>query len=75
MFAWFGLQESYIRLYLWPPEIQDHGKELVDYDTTRAVVRFSVDKKVPVPLVKKLVRASVKIMKEKPKKSTPSKQT
>ena len=65
MFAWFGLQKSHISLMLRPPTIQNSQKELTAYDTTKAVVHFPLDAKVPVPLVKKLVKASLKIMKEK----------
>ena len=67
MFAWFGLQKSHIGLYLRPPTIQNHAKELVDYTTTKAVVRLPLGEKIPVPLVKKLVRESVRIMKAKSK--------
>ena len=63
MFAWFGFQKSYIRLLLRPPTIQDHEKELAGYKTTKAAVHLPLDNKIPVPLVKKLVKASVRIMK------------
>lgn len=63
MFAWFGFQKSYIRLLLRPPTIQDHEKELAGYTTTKAAVHLPLDNKIPVPLVKKLVKASVRIMK------------
>lgn len=68
MFAWFDLQKSKINLRVRPPVIQDHKKELKDYSTTKSVVRFPLDQKISVPLVKKLVKASVRIMKEKSKK-------
>jgi uncharacterized protein YdhG (YjbR/CyaY superfamily) len=45
--------------------IQEHKKELAGYTTTKAIVSFPVDKKIPMPLVKKLVKASLKIMKDK----------
>ena len=67
MFAWFGLQKSHISLMLRPPTIQNFQKELAAYDTTKAAVHFPLEAKIPVPLVKKLVKASLKIMKEKPK--------
>ncbi len=73
MFAWFGLQKSYIRLLLRPPAIQDHEKELAGYATTKAAVHLPLDKKVPVPLVKKLVKARVRIMKNKSKNGATSK--
>jgi len=64
MFAWFGFQKSYIRLLLRPPAIQDHKKELAGYATTKAAVHLPLDEKIPLPLVKKLVKSSVTIMKK-----------
>ena len=65
MFVWFSLKESYVRLHVRPPVIQDHKKELVGYPTTKAIVSFPVDKEIPMTLVKKLVKASIKVMKER----------
>jgi uncharacterized protein YdhG (YjbR/CyaY superfamily) len=70
MFAWFGLQKSHISLLLRPPTIQDHEKELAGYATTKAAVHLPLDGRVPIPLVKKLVKASLKIMKDRPKKNS-----
>jgi uncharacterized protein YdhG (YjbR/CyaY superfamily) len=67
MFAWFGLQKSHISLSLRPPTIQNLRRELPAYDTTKAAVHFPLDAKVPIPLVKKLVKESLKLMKEDPK--------
>ena len=64
MFAWFGLQKTSVGLYLRPPAIQDHVKELAGYVTTKAIVRFPLEKEIPAPLVKRLVKASIKIMKD-----------
>jgi len=72
MFAWFGLQKSHIGLCLRPPTIQNHEKELESYETTKAVVGLPLDKKIPVPLVKKLVNTSIRIMKDKPRKDARS---
>jgi uncharacterized protein YdhG (YjbR/CyaY superfamily) len=70
MFAWFGLRRSHISLLLRPPTIQDHQKELARYATTKAALHLPLDAKVPIPLVKKLVKASLRIMKDKPKKNS-----
>ena len=72
MFVWFGLQKSHISLLLRPPTIQDHEVELAGCATTKAAVHLPLDGRVPMPLVKKLVRASLRIMKDKAKKD-PSK--
>ena len=66
MFAWFALQSNYIGLYLRPPTISSHKKELEEYATTKSAIRLPLDKKIPVALVKRLVKASVKVMKERP---------
>jgi uncharacterized protein YdhG (YjbR/CyaY superfamily) len=65
MFAWFSFKKPYIRLHVRPPAIQEHAKELAGYSVTKAIVSFPMDKPLPVTLVKKLVRASVKVMKDK----------
>jgi uncharacterized protein YdhG (YjbR/CyaY superfamily) len=73
MFAWFGLKKSHIGLYLRPPTIQNHEKELASYATTKAVVHFPLDENVPVPLVKKLVKASMRVMRDKSRSGKHSK--
>ena len=55
--AWFGLAKAHIGLYLRPPVVEEHKNELADYETTKSTVRFPLDKKIPVPLIKKLVKA------------------
>ncbi len=70
MFAWFGLQKSYVSLLLCPPTIQTFEKQLAGYTTTKAAVHFPLDRPVPVSLVKKLVKTSLALMKTKPMKGT-----
>lgn len=65
MFVWFSYKKPYVRLHLWPPVIKNHKKELASYPTTTAIVSFPADKKPPTALVKKLVKASLKVMKAK----------
>ncbi len=65
MFAWFSYKEPVVRLHVIPPAIALHKKELSAYATTSAIVSFPVDKKLPISLIKKLVKASIKIMKTK----------
>ena len=67
MFAWFSFKKTDIRVHVRPPVIQDHKKELAAYTTTKAIVSFPADKEVPIALVKKLVKASLMAMKNKPK--------
>jgi len=65
MFVWFSFKKPHIRLHLRPPVIQDHKKQLAGCTTTKAIVGFPADKKISIALVKKLVKASVKVMKDK----------
>lgn len=58
--AWFGLHKWHIGLYLRPPIVEEHKRELACYETTKSTVRFPLDKRIPVPLIKKLVRARMK---------------
>ena len=67
MFAWFSFKKPHIRLHVRPPVIQEHKKELAGYATTKAIVSFPMDKPIPVTLVKKLVKASIKVMRDKSK--------
>jgi len=59
--AWFGLQKNHIGLYLRPPVILEHPRELKGYVTTKSAVHLPLDREVPVSLVKKLVRARMKL--------------
>ena len=73
MFAWFSFKKPYVRLHVRPPVIQEHKKELAGYTATKAIVSFPVDKKIPLALVKKLVKASIKTMKDTRKNLPPKK--
>lgn len=68
--AYFALASTHIGLYIPPPILQDHRKELKNYSTSAsATVRFSLDKKLPLALIRKLVRARVKYNETKISKS------
>ena len=58
--AWFGLMKAHIGLYLRPPIIQEYKSELAGYATTKSAVRFPLDQKLPIALIKKLVKARMK---------------
>ncbi|MES2223480.1 MAG: DUF1801 domain-containing protein [Patescibacteria group bacterium] len=68
MFVWFSFKKDCVRLHVRPPVIQDHKVELAQYATTKAIVIFPLNKKIPITLVKKLTKASLKVMKSKAKK-------
>ncbi|HKN59900.1 MAG TPA: DUF1801 domain-containing protein [Candidatus Acidoferrales bacterium] len=67
MFAWFSFKKPHTRLHVPPSVIQEHRKELAGYATTKAIVSFPVGKSASTTLVKKLVKASLKAMKDKSK--------
>jgi uncharacterized protein YdhG (YjbR/CyaY superfamily) len=71
MFAWFSFKKPHIRLHVRPPTIQRHGKELAGYATTKAIVSFPMDKPIPMTLVKKLVKGSLKAMRDRSKQGHP----
>jgi uncharacterized protein YdhG (YjbR/CyaY superfamily) len=65
MFAWFSYKKPNVRLHVRPPVIEEHKRELVDYVTTKSIVVFPENKENPITLVKKLVKVSIKAMKNK----------
>lgn len=65
MFAWFSFKKPYVRLHVRPPVLEDHKKELESYTTTKSIISFPMDKAIPKMLVKKLVKASIQVMKQK----------
>ncbi len=65
MFAWFSFKKPHVRLHVRPPVLKDHKKELGDYASTPAIVSFPADRAIPKTLVRKLVKASIREMKQK----------
>ena len=59
--AWFAFMKSHIGLYMRPPLIQEHKKELVKYETTKSAIRFPLDEELPITLIKKLVKARMEM--------------
>jgi uncharacterized protein YdhG (YjbR/CyaY superfamily) len=55
--AWFASMKGYIGLYLRPPVIAEHARELAGYKTTKSAIHLPLDEKLPVALIKKLVKA------------------
>ncbi len=58
--AWFASMRGYIGLYLRPPIIENHKKELARYKTTKSAIHFLLDEKLPIALIKKLIRSRMK---------------
>ena len=58
--VYFAFAKKHIGLYVPPPIIEEHKKELKNYETAKATVRFPLNKKLPLSLIKKLVKARAK---------------
>ena len=58
--TWFAPMKGYIGLYLRPPIIEEHKKELATYVTTKSAIHFPLGKKLPIALIKRLIRARIK---------------
>ena len=58
--AYFRFTKTHVGLYIPPPIIEEYKNELADYETAKATIRFPLDKKLPITLIEKLVKARVK---------------
>jgi len=58
--VYFRLAKAHIGLYIPTPVIEEHKNELADYEAAQATIRFPLDKKLPIPLIKKLVTARMR---------------
>ena len=58
--VYFAFAKAHIGLYIPTPVIEEHKSELKDYQIAKATVRFPLDKKIPVALIKRLIRARIK---------------
>ena len=58
--AYFQLWKNHIGLYLPTPVIEEHKRELKGYETSKATIRIPLNEKLPVTLIRKLVRARMK---------------
>jgi uncharacterized protein YdhG (YjbR/CyaY superfamily) len=58
--AYFSLWKTHIGLYIPTPIIAEHKSELAAYETTSATVRFPLDRKLPIALTRKLIKARMK---------------
>jgi len=67
--AYFRLAKTHVGLYIPPPVIAEHKEELKGYGTSTATVRFPLGKRLPIKLIKKLIKARMKMNEDKRKKS------
>jgi uncharacterized protein YdhG (YjbR/CyaY superfamily) len=66
--VYFQLWKKHIGFYVPTPVVEEHKSELKGYETTKATVRFPLDEKLPLALIKKLVQARVRKNDEAEKK-------
>jgi uncharacterized protein YdhG (YjbR/CyaY superfamily) len=66
--VYFGFSKKHIGLYIPTPVIEEHKSELKRYETAKATVRFPLDKRLPVMLIKKLIKARINKNDEKEEK-------
>lgn len=57
--VYFAAMNGYIGLYIPPPIIANHAKELRPYKTTKSAIHLPLEK-LPATLIKKLIKARMK---------------
>lgn len=67
MFAWFSYKKPYIRLHVRPPVVDEHKRELEGCKLSKGAVSFPQEIDISPELVKKLVTASLDVMRAKSK--------
>jgi uncharacterized protein YdhG (YjbR/CyaY superfamily) len=58
--AYFRHWKNHIGLYVPTPVVEEHKHLLKHYETARATVRFPLNKKLPVALIRTLIKARMK---------------
>ena len=59
--VYFSIWKNHIGMYIPTPVVAEHKRELKAYETTSATIRFPLDKRLPIALIKKLVKARMKM--------------
>ena len=67
--VYFQLWKNHIGFYVPSPVVEEHKSELQGYETTDATIRFPLNEKLPLVLIKKLVEARMKKNDEAEKKN------
>ena len=63
--VYFAFAKKHIGVYIPTPIIDEYKKELKKYETSKATIRFPLNKKIPISLIKKLLKARIKKNEEK----------
>ena len=59
--CYFGLLKGKVGFYLRPPVIEEHMDELAEYASSKSALQFPLNDPMPIQLIKKLVRARMRI--------------
>lgn len=65
--VYFAAMNGYVGLYIPPPIIENHSKELQKYITTKSAIHLPL-RKLPILLITKLIKARLKYNKLKNQK-------
>ncbi len=65
--AYFAFAKAHVGVYIPTPILQEHREELKKYSTSTATLRLPLDKKLPLRLIQKLVKARAKRNEERSK--------
>jgi len=57
---YFAVFKHHIGVYIPPPVIDEHKKELENYTTTKSAIHLPFDEPIPAALIKKLIKAKMK---------------
>lgn len=58
--AYFAAFKDHISLFAMPPIVGEHERELRKYKTGKATIQFPLDERLPIALIRKLVKAGVR---------------
>jgi len=58
--CYFGASKRKIVFYMRPFAFEEHVDEVSEYKSTKSALHFPVDKEIPIPLIKKLIRTGIK---------------
>jgi uncharacterized protein YdhG (YjbR/CyaY superfamily) len=57
--VWFAAFKNHIGMFVRPPVIQEHKQELKAYETTKSAVHFPMNQPLPIPIIRKLIKARI----------------
>lgn len=59
--VYFAAAKNHIGVYFMPRTMAKHEREVAKYRTGKATLQFPLDKKIPIALIRKLVKTAVKV--------------